>query len=293
LVLFTGFYQIHYNSDKLKLLALGFILNEAITSLLNAQSNCLIAGLIVWGFVFMERKNIAMATLMIVLSIYIKLFGIVAFSLFLLYPNRIKSALYSLLWIVTIGLLPLIIIKYNQLLFLYESWAHLLQNDHSVSEGLSVIGWLYSWFGWEVNKMVVLLFGGLLFCIPLIRIKQYSSKTFRILFLASILIWVIIFNHKAESPTFIIAITGISIWFFNQPYKKENLILLFLAFFFTEISSTDLFPNSLYYAWIKPYSVKAIPCILIWGKLIYEISTQDFLKGKNLNDKNLIDELMH
>jgi len=284
LVLITAFYQLPYKSDKLKLIAVGFILNEAITSILNAQSNCLIAGLIIWAYIFMERKNIAMATLMIVLSIYIKIFGIVAFSLFLLYPNRIKAGLYTILWIVTIGLLPLFVIKFDQLIFLYQSWGHLLKNDHSVSEGLSVMGWLYTWFGWDVNKMAVLFLGAILFCIPLLRIKQYNSTNFRIIFLASVLIWVVIFNHKAESPTFIIAITGVSIWFFSQPYKIENLILLLFAFIFTEISSTDLFPRTLYYEWIKPYSIKALPCILIWLKLIFELSTKNYLGCKNVHN---------
>ena len=70
------------------------------------------------------------------------------------------------------------------------------------------MGWIHSWFGVDVNKWVVVALGALVFQFPLARMEMYKPYTFRLLTLSSVLIWVVIFNHKAESPTFIIAMTG-------------------------------------------------------------------------------------
>jgi hypothetical protein len=162
------------------------------------------------------------------------------------------------------------VISFSQLKFLYISWGQLLAMDHSASFGLSVDGWLKSWFSININKTVITLTGAALFCLPLLRIKEYANYSFRLLMLCSVLLWVVIFNHKAESPTFIIAMSGASIWFFSQPLKTENLILFLFAFVFTSLSTTDIFPLSMRRDLFIPYAVKAVPCILIWFKVLYD-----------------------
>jgi uncharacterized membrane protein YkvA (DUF1232 family) len=85
------------------------------------------------------------------------------------------------------------------------------------------------------------------------------------------LIWVVIFNHKAESPTFIVAISGVALWFFSQERKTENLVLIVIAFIFTILAPTDLFPRWVRIGILKPYVVKVVPCILIWIKITYDL----------------------
>ena len=63
------------------------------------------------------------------------------------------------------------------------------------------------------------------------------------LLLASIMIWVVIFNHRAESPTFIIAITGVALWYYAQQQKPENYVLLVLAFVFHGPFTHGSFPK--------------------------------------------------
>lgn len=265
---------------RTKGLILVFMLVEMLTSLQNEQSNALIAGLLIFSFGFLERGKYWLATLCVVSTIFIKVFGIVALALFLLYPNKLKLAYTTAFWIVFFTVLPLVVIDIDQFVFLYKSWANLLQNDHSISDGLSVIGWLKSWFGWQVNKTYVSLAGVILFCIPLLKISSYPNFVFRILMLSSILIWVVIFNHRAESPTFIIAISGVALWYYAQFPKKENYILLVLAFVFTALSPTDLFPKFIRDEWMKPYVVKAVPCILVWIKITYDLLFSTLLERK-------------
>ena len=136
------------------------------------------------------------------------------------------------------------------------------------------MAWLYTWFGIDA-KYSALLAGMLLFMLPLVRYKSFAYASFRQLFLASILIWVVIFNHKAESPGYIIAISGVAIWYSNSP-SRINLMLLLLAFFFTSLSPTDIYPRYIKDHFFIPYVIKAVPCILIWMKITYELLTKDF-----------------
>jgi hypothetical protein len=269
-VLFFALWKLPFTSDKKRIWAFLFLVIELVTSLQNAQSNGLMAGLIILAFVYLEKKNIAIATLCVVATIFIKLFGIVAFALFLFYPNKLKAALYTLGWILLLAVLPLILISTEQLTFLYKSWGNLLQNDHSISIGFSVSGWLFTWFGLNL-KTLSLVVGTLLFCVPFVHFKYFNEARFKLLYLASILLWIVIFNHKAESPTFVIAVTGVSIWFFTQEFNKVNFSLLILALLFTVLAATDLFPKFIRDDYFIPYVVKAVPCILIWGKVTWEL----------------------
>ncbi|CAG5006350.1 hypothetical protein DYBT9275_03800 [Dyadobacter sp. CECT 9275] len=271
LVLFFSVYYLPKGDLRTKGIILLTVLIELLTSIQNEQSNGLIAGLLIFAFGFLERGKYWQAAFCIVASVYIKLFGIVALALFLLYPNKLKLTYTTAVWILLFTFAPLVVVDMEQFLFLYKSWLSLLQNDRSISDGLSVIGWLKAWFGWDVNKTMVNIAGVVLFCLPLVRIRYYSQYTFRILLLASVLIWVVIFNHRAESPTFIIAMCGVALWYFSLSSSRENLVLLLLAFVFTALSATDVFPRFMRDEWLKPYVIKAVPCILIWGKIIYDM----------------------
>lgn len=229
--------------------------------------------LLLFTFNAFEKQKTHLAALFIVLTVFIKIFGAVAFILFLLYPNKLKFILWSALWALLLLVLPLVVVSPEQLIFQYQSWWNMLQNDHSVSVGFSVIGWLKTWFNIEANKLSVVLIGATLLMLPLLKTKLYNNELFRKLMLASVMIWVIIFNHKAESATFIIAVTGIAVWWFSIERNKFLLALVVLAFVFTCLSPTDLFPRSWRNDFVTPYVLKAVPCILIWCVMQFQLLT--------------------
>lgn len=284
LVLFFAIWKLPFQTNKIRLLAIGFILIELFSSVHNAQSNALIAGLIIFAFHLLEKKRIALASLFIVLTVFIKIFGLVALAIFIFYPNKLKAFLYTSGWIILFAALPLLFISVDQLIFLYHSWADLLQNDHSVSIGLSVAGWLYTWFGLDAKEWVVII-GAVLLFLPLIKYNCYGELKFRLFFLASVLLWIVIFNHKAESPTFVIAVCGVAIWFFMQQAKIENLILVILVLIFTILSSTDIIPKSFRKEYIETYVLKAVPCILVWLKI--NIDLLSYKPGKELQNQGM------
>lgn len=270
LVLFFALRSLPLPSNKTHLYMLGFIFIELLTSTQNSQSNALIAGLIILAFTSLEKKKIALASLFIVLTVFIKIFGLVAFALFMFYPNKLRAVAYTVGWTLLLAVLPLLVVSVPQLSFQYQSWLHLLQNDHSASVGLSVAGWLSSWFYIDAKNGIVLI-GAAVFCLPFLKLTYYNDVNFKLLFLSSVLLWIVIFNHKAESATFVIAVTGIAVWFFSRKITLLNSVLLATAFLLTVLSPTDLFPKSIRENYVVPYVLKAVPCILIWFKVIYDL----------------------
>lgn len=244
------------------------------------------AGLIILAFGLMERRKLFLAALCLVLTVYIKLFGLVAFSLFLFYPEKWKSFIYTAFWFIVLFLAPLLVIDFTQLKFLYESWGKMLSQDHSASQGISVMGWLQSWFSVTADKIVLALIGAGLFMLPFIRVYMYKEYFFRLLALSSVLIWIVIFNHKAESPTFIIAMAGVAIWYFMKKRNALDLILFISAIILTTLSPTDIFPSFLRKNFVEPYALKAVPCILIWAKIIYEMMMEKVTENRVIGENS-------
>ena len=271
LVLASALLNLPFIDNRLKAPMLALAIIETLTSLQNAQSNALIAGLIIWTFICLERKQIAWAALLVALSIFIKIFGVLGFILFLFYPNKWKAAVWSILWMVIIGILPLAFISSQQLVYLYTSWGNLLSWDVNASVGLSVQGWLITWFGLDVPKNLVLGIGAIALLLPLLNFRQWKSPMFRLLYLSAILIWMVIFNHKAESPTFVIAFSGVLIWSFSQKLNTFHKTLFIVCFVLCSLSPTDLFPIYLKQHLVIPFVLKAVPVIAIFVIIVHQI----------------------
>jgi hypothetical protein len=271
LCLFAGIRLLPGLSDEKKSFILLFCLLEMLLSIQNTQSNGLMAGLIVLAFAFAERRNYLLSTLCVVFSFYIKIYGALAFVMYLFYPGKIRLFGWTLFWMAFFALVPLVAISWTQLVFLYHSWWHLLIDDRSASTGVSVMGIMVSWFGLPGAKNGVTLAGIVLFLLPLIHIRRYKELSFRFLYLASVLIWMVIFNHKAESPTYIIVMSGIGIWYWSKPsVSMTDRVLLIVSFLLITMSVSDLVPAPVRNGFIRPYGIKAVMAIVVWLRIVYQ-----------------------
>lgn len=257
-------------TDRSRILLLFFILIEAIISVQSSQSNTLIAGLLVLAFVAMERDRPILAALFITATVFIKLFGLFGFGLFLFYPGRWKGALAAALFMTVFALLPLLVIPGSELLMQYQGWYGVLMEDR-VETGLSVLGWFHTWFGFDANPIAVVLIGFVALAVPFLRWRCWSSYTYRLMALGNVLIWVVIFNHMAESPTFVIAVTGAGLWFFSKRRPGIRQLWLWLILLFTSLSTTDVFPKDFQLAVVEPFVLKAVPCIALWVWITIEM----------------------
>jgi hypothetical protein len=258
-------------ADNKKAFILWYVLIELIGSQQNAQSNTLMAGLLIGAFALAEKEKFLAAIILIVCSIFIKIFGSIGLMLFLFYPQKLKNAFYFIVTTLVFFLLPLIFVSFQQLIFLYKSWLILLKNDNATSIGLSIFGWLQTWFNITIPRMIVFAIGLVVYLLPLVRIDFYKKILFRYWILASTLLWVIIFNYKSESPTFIIAVAGVALWFITTTKKVLDIILASLVFVFAMLSPTDIFPHYIKANFFDPYVIKVVPCILVWLFISYKL----------------------
>jgi len=275
-VFLWGLRLLGFSNEKYKWMLL-YLFVETGISLSSIQTNLLMAGCILLAFAAFERGKPGLASLLITSTVFIKLFGLVAFSLFLLYPRKPAFIAYTVLWFVLLGVLPLVAISPQDLLQQYANWWELLQNDHAASTGLSFMGWMSGMFGLHLPKLGTVLVAALVFCVPLIRYRQYGDFSFRLLMLASVLLWIVIFNHKGESPTYVIAMAGVAIWYFYQVRTPLKLWLLWAALIFTSFSSTDaITPLWVQAKYVDPLSLKSVFTSLIWFYVLYELITSSF-----------------
>lgn len=252
-------------------LLLWFVAMELLTCLQNNQSNGLMCGLMIAAYGSMHRGKPIWATLWLVLAAYIKVYSVIGFCLMLFYPGKVRFILYAVMWTILLWALPLLVTPMETLLWQYQNWKDLISADAAAAVGMSVAGWLHSWFGVDNVKSVVSIVGILLFLVQFVRMDLYKNEAYRLLIVASMLVWVVIFNHKAESPTFVIAVAGVGLWYYVQPKTAWRLAILICVFLFTSLGTTDIFPPIVRKAFIKPYTMKAVPCIIAWCAILADI----------------------
>lgn len=273
-VLLTAILRLPVLSENQRVFTAWFVFIELTTSMQNSQSNGLTAGLMLWAFIAFERGKAWQAAGFVAGGGFIKIFGIFAAVLALLYPQRLKFSAWLAVWVVFLTLIPLLIVSPKHLWQVYQWWWELLRDDHAASVGLSVQGWLETWFGWTPSKMGVTLAGSLILLASVAVVSRKSAVVGRMLACASVLLWVVIFNHKAESPTFVIAMCGVALWWCAAEKTTWGKVLLWTTFVLVSLSSTDIFPSTVRREVIRPYVLKAVPCIVVWGVVTWKMLRQ-------------------
>lgn len=247
---------------------------EIFTTTTNSQSNLLIAGLLLLAYINLERGKILLPVLFISLTVFIKLFGILFFALVLLYPQRTKAIPSAAAVMFGLFILPMPFGGWDRLILHYREYFGLIAGDHGFFVKYSVMGWLQSWFGWQPDKNIIVLAGLLLQCFPLLFWKGFSNRDFRTIYAASWLIWLVIFNHMAESATFIIAVAGVLLWYFALPERKAwHIALLVPVMLFTCLGPSDIYPKAWRMLIVETWQLKVFPCILIWAICMFRLMT--------------------
>src|SRR6202012_3291630 len=234
--------------------------------------------------------------LMIALGLFIKLYGIVGLAFFFFSNNKPKLIASFVFWSAVLFVLPMFISSPVYIIQTYHYWyADLIyknsNNIISTREDISVMGMIRKMIFPGLSNLLVLVPAMLLFALSYIRVKYFRNFNYQLLIVASTLIFPVIFSTGSESPTYIIAFTGVAIWFINaqRPVSALEWFLLIFALILTSLSPSDLFPRYLRVNYVEPYALKALPCFIIWLKIIYETITRNFtLKQEILIPRNLV-----
>ncbi len=285
LVLVYAIRQINLESNKINLV-LWICAHEFLTAILGQQFNPIMTSIIFLSYVLIEKEKDFWSACLIVLGTFIKLYGIVGLAFFFFSKNKMKFIGSLAIWSIVFFLLPMAISSPEFILNSYSEWFTRLveKNNENASlnsmQDISIMGMVRKTLNMpHLSNMLFLIPGLLLFGLPYLRFNMYSNKKFQLLLLASVLIFTVIFSSGSESPTYIIAFAGVAIWFVIQEEKTKWTWFLFIfAMILTSFSPSDLFPKYIKETYIKPYALKALPCVLIWFQITYELITTQFSK---------------
>jgi hypothetical protein len=253
--------------------------NSLIISQTNVQFNIATAALIIWSFTNIKKEKDMWAAFMIMLGVFVKLYGVVGFAFFFFSKHKPKLLLWSIIWGALFFVLPMAISSPSYIVDQYWGWYNELLiknggNNVSLQQNISFLGMVRKSTGHLEWSNLPMIIGGLsLFALTYLRINEYKQPRFQLLTLASVLIFTVLFSTGSEPNTYIIAIVGVAIWFVIQPRPLSiwNIFLIVFSIVITSFSPSDLFPRTIYKQFILPNSLQALPCTLVWLTIVYEM----------------------
>jgi hypothetical protein len=241
----------------------------------------MVSAFIILPFVLVPQKKEWAATFFIAFGMLTKIYGIVALVSFLFSDNKLKFIGWFIIWLVLLFCLPMIISSPSFVVQSYTDWYHSIDEKNSVNESLGIViaqnisvhGMIQRIFNLPaLSQLWVLIPAAIFNLLPLLRIKSLPTRLFQFHYLAVCLLSVVIFSSSAESPTYIIAVSGVAIWFVSSERKNHwNIALLIFALVITTLSSTDLFPHYIQRNLIAKFALKALPCFIVWIVLIWKL----------------------
>lgn len=260
-----------------KLFVLALCLPDCINSLQHQQVNSLNLSLMLLAFVMLRSRQTMLAALFTALVLFIKVYPAAIGLCFLFFPNKIKYLGWCTVWCIFLVALPLLVVPLHGLANQYQNWFASLQADRTVEENatsLSLISINYQWLKNPVNPLIIQLTGLGVTLLPLaLKRSLFGNTRWQLTYLAGILLFIIVFNHAAESATYLLAVAGVGLWYVVNTRSRLNLLLLMLVVVLTVLSITDLVPAVIKKEFIQPYSIRAVPCVLVWLKIMYDLLT--------------------
>ena len=270
-------------TNRQQLFLLWFCAHELLTALFMQQFNIAIAAIILLTYYCIERERDFWAAFWVMLGTFVKLYGIVGLAFFLFSKHKGRFVASLALWAVVMLVAPMLISSPDYVLSQYQEWYACLtekngENLASIAQNISLLGLVHRTTGLEFSDLWLILPGMVIFALPYLRLSQYRHAAFRQTLLASVLMFVVLFSTGSESSGYIIAFVGVVVWYTCVPWQRSSwdVALLVFVFVLSSLSPSDLFPAYLRREWVQPYALKALPVVLVWLKLCYEIYTRDY-----------------
>jgi hypothetical protein len=246
------------------LAGLAFLLLEVVRAMQNAQSNALVAALIILAYVALERGRAWRAAVAVALGAAVKIFPLAALSFALPRRRALRSGLATAAVGVGLALLPLLVTPPVTLAAQYRSWRAIESSDTG-ERWFSVMELVHRWTGTDWPNWPVQLAGTLLLLAPLaLRRDRWDDARFRLRYLCSLLLYVVLFNHQAERASYVIAFAGMTIWFVTEPRAAWRTALFGLAMVAIPLMSTVIpVPAALKSQTAMLYRL-ALPALAVW-----------------------------
>ena len=261
-----------------------FCAHELLNGVQMQQFNIAIAAIILLSYHFIRTEKDIWAAFLIVLGPFVKIYGIVGLAFFFFSRHKLRLIISLVGWGLVLFAIPMIISSPHYIVEQYKEWFNVLlykNADNMFSHGtnISLLGLVRKISGNEAYSDLCIILPGLIaFLLPYLRISQYKYEAFRQTLLASVLMFTVLFSTGSENSTYIIAVVGVAIWFTAVPWQRSkwDVALMVFVFFFCTMGHSDLMPPFIRENLMKPYGLKALPVVIVWLKLCYEMYFKDY-----------------
>jgi hypothetical protein len=239
-----------------------------LRSIQSSQSNSLVAALMVIAFVSYERGWLWRGGGFVALATVIKIFPVAAATLAFPRRDRGRAILIVCLCTIVLVALPLLVLHPAELAALYKSWGA-LEKSEAALVGSSAMVLIrdagLNWPAWPVQgAATVLLLGALLY-----RLGDWEDPGVRLQFLALTLVFCVVFNHRAERQSSVIAICGLVIWLLSRPPAKWRFVLFAIVYALVVLAGTSPIPHSIKDV-LSPEMRFTIPLTAAWLAILGE-----------------------
>lgn len=249
-------------------LALAFL--EFLAAMQHASStNTVVAALVILAFVALEDQRQWLAALAIACGALMKLYPLAALSFALFHPRKGRFAATFAAVLALLVALPLLVTPPAALVAQWRSWWGVLTED-APTRAWSVMQLVHLSLGIDWPNWPQQLAGTVILLAPLaLRRDRWGELHFRRLFLCSLLLYCLLFNHQVERPSFVVGFTGIAIWYAMAPRTPLRTSLMALALIGVPLLHSGLVPWDIRLA--LPLVWMVGPCLLVWSVIQMEL----------------------
>src|SRR5439155_5649163 len=241
-----------------------------LRSIQASQSNALVAALIILAFVSFERGWLWRGGIAIALGAVTKIFPLAALSFALPRRDRVRAILVTILSTGTLVVLPLLVISPSALVAQYKSWGALERREAGLvgSSAMELFrGAGITWPPWTVQLIACAIVLGVL----IMRMHDWNDRNLRLEFLGFVMVFCVVFNHRAERQSAVIALSGMVIWYLASPRSAWRTALFAIVYLLVALSGSSLTPDAIKHI-IGPQIRFSMPLTILWLVMLRQLA---------------------
>jgi hypothetical protein len=240
-----------------------------LRSMQASQSNALVAALIILAFVCYERGWLWRAALAIGIGAIVKVFPLAALSFALPRRDRVRAILISAVTMIVLLALPLLVVSPHELVAQYQSWGA-LEKTETTQLGSSVMG-VFRDAGLGGPAWPIQLAGcAIVLAVLVARLRDWDDRAVRLQFLGFVMVFCVVFNHRAERQSAVIAISGMVIWYLASPHATWRTALFVIVFALVSITGSGIIPGAIKRVLVHQVRFP-IPLTVLWLAMLGDL----------------------
>src|SRR5205823_8139615 len=200
----------------------------------------------------------------------IKIFPAAAIVFALPRSNRVRAIAITIVCTAVLLALPLFVIPPGALAAQYQSWGSLERTEAALA-GLSAMA-LFRDAGINWPEWPLQLAGcAIVLATPWLRRRDWNDRNLRLQFLGFVLVFCVVFNHRAERQSAVIALTGAIIWYLASPRSAWRTLLFAIVYVLVAVTGSAVVPDVI--KQILSAEIRfTIPLTILWLVMLGELT---------------------